>query len=110
LSFVFNISDSYTEFRSDGYWHLLHFAWLKNGHLCAGITQRRGGTQTHKALADMREKMFSPAHSRSTAAHVAIVITDGESEEPEETAREANLAHLAGIQARIAHRFVTVMY
>jgi hypothetical protein len=62
---------------------------------------------THLALADMREKMFSPAHSRSTAAHVAIVITDGESEEPEETAREANLAHLAGIQVLHPHEFRT---
>jgi len=61
------------------------------------ITQRRGGTQTHRALAAMRLQMFSPEHSRSTAAHVAIVITDGESEEPADTAIEAALVHEQGI-------------
>jgi len=65
------------------------------------ITQRRGGTQTHRALAAMREQMFSPEHSRPSAAHVAIVITDGESEEPEETVLQARLAHEAGIHVSV---------
>ena len=47
------------------------------------ITQRRGETGTALALQRMREEMFSPAYARtlSDVPRVAIVITDGESDE-----------------------------
>jgi hypothetical protein len=61
------------------------------------ITQRRGGTRTDLALSTMRREMFAARHSRSNAAHVAIVVTDGESEEPSLTLEEARLVHDAGI-------------
>jgi len=55
----------------------------------ASIAQRRGATETAMALERMRTEMFSTAHARSEVPHVAIVITDGESEDPVATAIEA---------------------
>ena len=42
--------------------------------------------------------MFSSDHARSSAHHVAIIITDGESEEPASTAEEALTARKKGIR------------
>lgn len=62
-----------------------------------GIVQRRGATETAMALERMRTEMFSDAHARRGVPHVAIVITDGESEDPVATAIEAGMVHEAGI-------------
>lgn len=62
------------------------------------IKQQRGETYTHLALKRLREEMFSPKYARSWVRHVAIVITDGESNYPKETKKEAQLCHQEGIQ------------
>jgi len=62
------------------------------------IKQKRGETYTHLALKRLREEMFSPQYARSWVRHVAIVITDGESNYPEETKKEAKLCHEANFQ------------
>src|SRR5688572_4660382 len=42
--------------------------------------------------------MFSRQYARSWVPHIAIVITDGDSNNPEETKKEAQLCHQEGIQ------------
>jgi len=46
----------------------------------------------------MREEMFSAQRARPWTHHIAIVITDGESNYPDRTAREAALAHADKIE------------
>lgn len=60
------------------------------------IQQLRGSTGTHLALLQLR-KMFSGRYNRPGASRVAIVITDGESDKPDETAIEADAVHAEGI-------------
>lgn len=60
------------------------------------IEQKRGETYSDKALNLLRTEMFVKA--RSWVPRVAIFITDGESNYPEDTAKAAKLAHQAGIQ------------
>lgn len=62
------------------------------------IKQERGETYTHEALRRTRTEMFAPGYIRPGIPHIAIVITDGESNFPDQTAAEADLAHLDGIQ------------
>lgn len=62
------------------------------------IKQARGETYTHLALKRLREDMFAKQYSRPWVRHVAIVITDGESNYPRETEREAQLCHDENIQ------------
>jgi collagen type VI alpha len=62
------------------------------------IRQMRGETYTHEALRRTRVEMFSGAHTRPDVPHIVIVITDGESNFPDRTAAEAELAHGAGLQ------------
>lgn len=62
------------------------------------IKQKRGETYTHLALKRLREEMFSKQYARPWVRHVAIVITDGESNYPKETEKEARLCHEANIQ------------
>ena len=66
----------------------------------------RGETYTHDALRRMRTDMFSDAYARPGVPHIAIVITDGESNYPEQTAAEASLVHEQGIQVGILKSFV----
>ncbi|KAK3582071.1 hypothetical protein CHS0354_013449 [Potamilus streckersoni] len=56
-----------------------------------------GGTNTGKALEFVRTVGFSNETARPGVAHVAIVVTDGMSKNPIDTARQAELAHKAGI-------------
>ncbi|KAL3866047.1 hypothetical protein ACJMK2_043388 [Sinanodonta woodiana] len=56
-----------------------------------------GGTNTGKALEFVRTVSFSKELARPGVAHVAIVVTDGMSKNPIDTARQAELAHKAGI-------------
>ena len=61
-----------------------------------------GGTDTATALRRMREEGFasdlSSSSDRADVAKIAIVLTDGLSLLPDLTAREAQLAHIMGIQ------------
>jgi len=63
---------------------------------CVEIQQLRGSTGTHLALLQLR-KMFSGRYNRPGASRVAIVITDGESDKPDETAIEADAVPAEGI-------------
>ncbi|XP_023932357.1 matrilin-4-like [Lingula anatina] len=57
-----------------------------------------GRTNTHLAIQRVREKYFLPEKgARKNVPKVAIVITDGESREPKDTAREAAQARTEGI-------------
>ena len=64
----------------------------------ASIRQQRGETYTHLALKRLREEMFSPRYARPWVRHVAIIITDGESNYPQETKKEAALCHRENYQ------------
>jgi collagen type VI alpha len=62
------------------------------------IRQMRGETYTHEALERMRTEMFAPEYARTWVPHIGIVITDGESNFPSQTALEAERAHEDRIQ------------
>ncbi|XP_071081371.1 collagen alpha-6(VI) chain-like [Haliotis cracherodii] len=65
----------------------------------SNILYRYGGTYTEKALQYVRTTSFSPGHgSRSLAAKIAIVLTDGQSQSVEKTKAEAQALHSAGIE------------
>lgn len=52
------------------------------------------GTNTSAALKFVRENSFLPKNGgRANATHIAIVITDGQSSNPSETAKEAAALH-----------------
>ena len=60
-----------------------------------GIRQDRGSTATDKALKTAREAFNK--NPREGAAKLIIVFTDGESNDPFVTAKQAKLAHHMGI-------------
>ncbi|XP_041351171.1 collagen alpha-4(VI) chain-like [Gigantopelta aegis] len=58
-----------------------------------------GGTQTHLGLKFVRENSFSPAHgARGHVSQFLIVLTDGNSANSGETAKEATLLHNTGVR------------
>ena len=61
------------------------------------ITQTRGTTHTAKALRSLTKHYFSRAQTRSGAVKLAVVITDGKSENPTATMKQARLVREAGI-------------
>ena len=56
-----------------------------------------GGTRTGATLQYIRKRGFSNEHARRHVAHLAIILTDGQSEDMDKTIREAKLAHKQGI-------------
>jgi collagen type VI alpha len=62
------------------------------------IKQMRGETYTDDALRMARTQMLSPQRTRSHVPHICIVITDGESNNPDQTALEADHMHRDNIQ------------
>lgn len=67
-------------------------------HAITDIKQIKGDTNTAAALSHMRDIMLAPVHgARLDVPHIAIVLTDGKSNEPAKTAREAKLAQKYGI-------------
>ncbi|XP_046378047.2 cartilage matrix protein-like [Haliotis rufescens] len=61
------------------------------------IPHKAQGTNTGDALRFVVDEGFSPNVARPGAAHVAIVITDGQSKDTEATIAAAKAAHRAGI-------------
>ncbi|XP_061197993.1 uncharacterized protein LOC133206079 [Saccostrea echinata] len=62
------------------------------------ITYKSGGTNTGDALNTMYSKMFTAANGdRSNVPNIAIVLTDGNSNNHPKTVKEANNAHKSGI-------------
>ncbi|XP_046580211.1 cartilage matrix protein-like [Haliotis rubra] len=61
------------------------------------IPHKAQGTNTGDALRFVVEQGFSPKVARPGVAHVAIVITDGQSKDTEATTAAAEAAHRAGI-------------
>lgn len=61
------------------------------------IPHLTGGTKTGSAIQYIRETGFSKHNARPGVAHIAIILTDGQSEDTESTATQAKLAHEAGI-------------
>ena len=59
--------------------------------------QKMGGTNTADAIREMREKEFNPNVARQDVAHIAIILTDGKSWDPKETALQAKLTKEKGI-------------
>lgn len=55
-----------------------------------------GGTNTGNALKQLQEREFSRQFTRPSVAHVVIVVTDGLSQFPLETAKEASKLKKAG--------------
>jgi len=62
------------------------------------IKQMRGETYTDDALRMARTQMLSPQRIRPYIPHIAIVITDGESNNPDKTAIEAEQMRSENIQ------------
>ena len=56
-----------------------------------GVQQHRGGTKTYDAIDKVHYEMFSSSLARSGVPRIAIIITDGESEDTDLT-REAAMA------------------
>ena len=84
-----------------------HNSFYLNGHktkqdLLKAIQQIHytgGNTQTHLGLKFVRENSFSPAHgARGHVRQFLIVLTDGNSAKPGETAKEATLLHNTGVR------------
>lgn len=62
------------------------------------VTYKSGGTNTGDALNTMYTKMFTTANGdRSNVPNIAIVLTDGNSNNHPQTVKEANNAHQQGI-------------
>ena len=61
------------------------------------LSKMNGGTNTGLAVEYLRTTGFSLANARQDVAHIAIVITDGQSMHPTKTSKEAALAHKEGI-------------
>lgn len=57
----------------------------------------KGGTCTGSAIQFVRQQGFSREHMRRNVAHVAIVLTDGQSAQTSKTIAEAKRAHREGI-------------
>ena len=62
-----------------------------------GVTQHRGGTRTYNAIEKMHYEMFSSSLARSGVPRIAIIITDGESEDTDLTREAAKTARDDGI-------------
>lgn len=61
------------------------------------VKYQSGLTYTGDAIEDMLNRAFAPGYARPGVAHIAVVITDGESREQQKTAEQALLAQNAGI-------------
>ncbi|KAK2157693.1 hypothetical protein LSH36_186g01011 [Paralvinella palmiformis] len=61
------------------------------------IEQSGGNTNTAAAIRAIRKHYFAPRRSRPDVVHIGIVITDGRSDNPKETARQARMARKEGI-------------
>ena len=62
------------------------------------IEQTRGETNTAAALHDIRRHFFSVKHSpRDGIVRIAIIVTDGRSDDPLATSREATLLRDSGV-------------
>ncbi|CAE1253428.1 COL6A [Acanthosepion pharaonis] len=59
--------------------------------------QKMGGTNTAVAIREMREGEFNSNVARQDVAHIAIILTDGKSWDPKETAFQAKLTKEKGI-------------
>ncbi|KAK2171367.1 hypothetical protein NP493_1068g00015 [Ridgeia piscesae] len=62
-----------------------------------GVEQHRGGTRTYDAIDKMHNEMLSSSLARPGVPRIAIVITDGESEDPVMTEKAAKVARDDGI-------------
>ena len=68
-------------------------------HAIQNVYYDRKTTNTAEALRTLRTQMFTPsAGDRTDYPNMALIITDGESNNKEATLREATLAKTAGIQ------------
>ena len=62
------------------------------------IKQVRGDTNTPSAISYTRDVMFTATHgARQNVSHIAIIMTDGKSNEPKVTAKEAAKMRMYGI-------------
>lgn len=61
------------------------------------IHQNYGGTNTAKAIEEMRKREFNPHSARQDVAHIAIILTDGKSWSLSKTTNEAKIAKEKGI-------------
>ena len=57
----------------------------------------KGGTRTGSAIQYVRQRGFSREHIRKNVAHIAIILTDGQSAQTSKTIAEARRAHRDGI-------------
>ena len=62
-----------------------------------GVRQHRGGTRTYDAIDKMHNEMFSSSLARPGVPRIAIIITDGESENTDLTMDRAEAAKADGI-------------
>ena len=60
-------------------------------------TYLQGGTRTGGALRYIRQRGFSKEYARSSVAHIAIILTDGQSSDIQVTVTEAERARNDGI-------------
>ncbi|XP_052804645.1 collagen alpha-1(XIV) chain-like isoform X2 [Mya arenaria] len=69
----------------------------------ASVSYHSGGTRTDLALHSASTQLFTPEHGdRTHANNVVIVLTDGKSNMPSETVKQANALHI------ISHDVITV--
>ncbi|KAL4224060.1 collagen [Mactra antiquata] len=61
------------------------------------LSHLSGGTNTAEALSYLYEKGMSSEKTRPDIPHIAIVLTDGQSQDPKSTKAKAKLLHDAGI-------------
>lgn len=104
----FEIGPTYTQVGAvtfgQTYWHKFHLnTYTDKKSLLAAIKRiryRAGSyTNTGDAIQYMNEKMFSPEHGdRFLSRNIAVVITDGRSQETNKTKEMAAAAHRAGIK------------
>ena len=70
--------------------------------LAVGINRMRydngAATYTHLGLSDIRTKIFSGTGSRATATKVCILVTDGRSNYPYNSEREAKFLKQDGVR------------
>ncbi|ESO91594.1 hypothetical protein LOTGIDRAFT_121960, partial [Lottia gigantea] len=70
------------------------------GHIVdriGNISYRGGRTNTAEALSYLRQKVFTKDNKRQGVPRIAIILTDGLSNYPDKTAREAKELHLDGV-------------
>ena len=102
---VFDIAPSKTRVGVIGFSHdANHILTLENGLSKTDLKKKvnkirhvGGGTYTADALRMMRLDGFARGIARPNVARIAIVVTDGLSADERQTAKEARLAHKAGI-------------